>query len=584
MSPGGTREGSVRLGVEVGGLPSRLLPVAVAAVATLLVLGPVLGQGIALSYDLAWSPDPRWTPFTLGIGTPAPRAVPGDAAVVALGLVVGAPAAQVLVLGGLLLLAGTGAARLAAVALPASRVLAPSVAALAGIWNPFVHERLVVGQWTVLLGYAATPHLVLLARRARAETPAGRLLAAAVVGCGAGGANTLLLALLAVVPVVLLPRPAWRALAWTMPAALGVAAVWVVPALAAGVRSGAAGAAAFGPRPDTPLGTLVSLISGGGFWNPATHPPERMSTLVALGATAAALAGLGAAIAGLRRGGAVLLTAPAAVGALLVGVSALDPGGLWTTVVTSAPGGGLLRDSQKLVAPMVVLAAAGSGVLVGHLARRGAPGVATAVVLSCLPVLTLPGLAWGAGGRLRAVEVPSDVRSTATRLSALPPGRVGVLPWSQYRRYGWNGGRTSLTLVPRMVDQQVLVDDALPLSSGSVPGEDPAAARVTAAIQGGRSPLEALEAEGVRYLVVERAAGPGAEVAIPASSEVLVDGPDVLVMDLRPGAPDAPVRLDSPALVAWWLSLATAAAAVLLAGHAALAKARRAPGRRATRW
>ena len=56
------------------------------AVVAVVVLGPALGRGVVLAYDLAWSPDPRLTPFTLGTSTPAPRAVPSDAAGVVLGL------------------------------------------------------------------------------------------------------------------------------------------------------------------------------------------------------------------------------------------------------------------------------------------------------------------------------------------------------------------------------------------------------------------------------------------------------------------------------------------------------------------
>ncbi len=91
-----------------------LVPTVVAAVLAVLVLGPALGRGVVLAYDLAWSPDPRLTPFTLGTSTPAPRAVPSDAVGVALGWVIGAGPAQALVLWATLVLAGVGAARLAA--------------------------------------------------------------------------------------------------------------------------------------------------------------------------------------------------------------------------------------------------------------------------------------------------------------------------------------------------------------------------------------------------------------------------------------------------------------------------------------
>src|SRR5688572_15728090 len=152
-------------GTEVG--PRQVVPAATSGVVALLVLGPALGRGVVLAYDLAWSPDPRLTPFALGTSTPAPRAVPSDAAAVVLGWVLGAGPAQALVLWGTLVLAGIGAARLAGLLAPDVGLLGRSAAALAAVWNPFVLERLVVGQWTVLLGYAAVPHLLVVAVRVR---------------------------------------------------------------------------------------------------------------------------------------------------------------------------------------------------------------------------------------------------------------------------------------------------------------------------------------------------------------------------------------------------------------------------------
>ena len=59
---------------------------------------------------------------------------------------------------------------------------------------------------------------------------------------------------------------------------------------------------------------------------------------------------------------------PALLGLGLAWLSALDPFGLWSAVVLHLPGGGVLRDAQKLLAPWVVLVAAGAGVLVRDVA------------------------------------------------------------------------------------------------------------------------------------------------------------------------------------------------------------------------
>jgi len=349
---------------------------------------------------------------------------------VALGHVLGAGLAQATVLLGILTLAGWGTGRLAGRLAPESRT-ATLVAVLAGVWNPFVLERLVVGQWTILLGYALVPHLLLLAHRARSDRSAHPLLAGVVALGGLGGANTLALAGLAVVPVLLLPSPRWRAVTWTVAAALGSAAVWAWPAVTAGVRSSDVGTAAFAPRADTPFGAVVSLLSGGGSWNVASHPAERAAWPLALLATVLALGALAAALVAARRAGLLPLVAPAALGLALTLGAVADPLGLWSDVVVALPGGGVLRDAQKLVAPLVALTAAGTGVVAAAVLRRAAVGPAAAVLVAALPVVTLPGLAWGVQGRVTAVEVPADVRAAATALSRAPAGDVGLLPWSQ---------------------------------------------------------------------------------------------------------------------------------------------------------
>lgn len=561
--------------------PARWGPPVLAAVVSVLVLGPALGPGVVLAYDLAWSPDPRWTPFALGWGTPAPRAVPSDAVGVALGHVLGAGVAQAVVLLGVLVLAGWGAGRVAH-RLSGGSTTASAAAVVAGIWNPFVLERLVVGQWTVLLGYALTPHLMLLAHRARTGPAALPPLAALVALAGAGGANTVALALLAVVPVLLVPRPAWRPLGVAIAVGAGSAAVWALPALSAGVRSGAGGARAFAPRADTPLGPVLSLVSGGGFWNPASHPAERGSLLLAAVATGLAVAAWAVAARMLVRTGSWSLVAPPVLGTVVAVVAVVDPGGAWSWAVAAVPGAGVLRDAQKLVAPVVVLTAAGIGCAVAWLARRRAAGPALAVLVGLLPVLLLPSLAWGVQGRVVAVQVPADLRAAATTLSAAPEGAVGLLPWSQYRRYAWNGDRVSLTLAPRMVDAEVVYDDALPLRDGRVPGEDPTAEAVSREIASGGDPVQALGRVGVRYLLLERrvgSAGPGSEVDLPPGARVLVDGPHALVVDL--GAGGRPRGGADGALALGWTVTATTWLATLLAlGHAARGGL---PGRR-RRW
>jgi hypothetical protein len=568
----------------------------------LVILGPVLGNGVVLSYDLAWSPDARLTPFATGVDTPAPRAVPSDAVAWLLGLLVTPGVAQKLVLGAVLVLAGLGASGLVRALRPTVGRLAACAATVAAVWNPFVAERLVIGQWTVLLGYAVLPWAVRAALRVRAGQASLTALCGWAVLASLGGATSLVLVGPPVMVLLFLPQPVWRAvLAWLAVVA-GGAGAWAVPALWGGLASDPAGFRVFAARSDGPLGLVVSLAGGGGFWNPASYPAERRVAALALAAAVLVTAGVvavalqghrarrpevpgRAADAGQRgRSDVQVLTVVALLGLLLAVVSGTSTfHGAWG-LLADLPGGPLLRDAQKLVALWVVLGAVGVGLLVDALARRGSALVVPAVALSLVAPLLLPTLAWGARARLDAVSVPADLRRGADLLSQAPPGAVGLLPWGQYRRYDWNNNRVSLSLVPRMVAQTVLYDDSLPLSTGRIAGEDSRSARVTAAIAAGTDPWSAVVAEGVRYVVVEKGAGGGA--AAPANAgRVLLDSEHLLVVEVvsrRTNVPgdDSGAR-PSASTVGWGVTLATLGAWLVMAARRGLPRIRR---RRRTRW
>ena len=143
----------------------RWLPTAWAFLLAGLLLGPALGPGYVLTYDMVWVPDLALRDDLLGLGSALPRAVPSDAVVAVLDQVVPGMLLQKLVLVGSLVAAGAGGAALVAgLSLPV-RCLAASLM----VWNPFVVERLVLGHWPVLVGYAALPWLVLAARRHRTD-------------------------------------------------------------------------------------------------------------------------------------------------------------------------------------------------------------------------------------------------------------------------------------------------------------------------------------------------------------------------------------------------------------------------------
>jgi hypothetical protein len=259
------------------------------------------------------------------------------------------------------------------------------------------------------------------------------------------------------------------------------------------------------------------------------------------------------------------------VGAGVVGLVLAAAGALPGTtvvlrfVVVHVPGGGLLRDGQKFLAPTALVVALAAGYAVARLAASPRT-VPYAVLLGTLPVLALPTLAWGVGGRLAAADYPDDWRQLRTAVSQAPPGEVAALPWGTYRRLDWAGNRVVLDPLPRLLDRRVLADDALPLSAVTVRGEDPHAAAVTAGLAAGEDLPDLLRAQGVRYAVVHRTQPDSAatERAL-AGLPVRYRGRDLLLVELPGPAIRAPD--DQPWRAILGLGVAGLATAAVIVGR-----------------
>ncbi len=544
-----------------GRAPGRL-GAAVGLAAGLAVLAPVLGRGHVLSYDMVFVPDPPITAAVLGADGSVPRAVPTELVADLLALVVPAWVVQQAVLLVVFVLAGWGAARLVP-----SRAGA-AAAALAYVWTPYVAERLIIGHWPYLLGYALLPWVAgaaLAARRGGRLAPLLLWLGAAAL---AGGTSALLATGTAV--AVLAPGgvAAGRRVAAVLGFALVANAAWLVPALTrpGGLPADPAGVPAFAARADTPLGLAGSLLTLGGIWNPAAWPAGRDTALaaVALAAVAVALAlGLRPLLA--RTGPGPLVAAAAALVLAAAGaVPVLDD--LLTAVVTHVPGGGLLRDGQKLLAPAALLVALAAGYAVAGLAARRRT-VPYAVLLALLPVLALPALGWGVGGRLGPADYPPSWTALRSAVADAPPGEVASLPWTLYRRLDFAGDRVVLDPLPRLLDRRVLVNDDLALTARTVRGEDPRAALVGAGLADGRPLPELLRSAGVRYAVVLRDQPGAAEAeAALAGLPVRFRADDLLLVELPGEVAATPAARPGVAAVGLGLTalaLAGAAAGVI---------------------
>ena len=160
-----------------------------------------------------------------------------------------------------------------------------------------------------------------------------------------------------------------------------------------------------------------------------------------------------------------------------------------------------------------------------------------------MPVLILPGLAWGGAGRLRPVSYPADWAQARRVINADPrPGKALLLPWSAYRRYGWNHGEAVLDPWPRLLDRDVIWNDGVQVGAVQLPPEDPAAVALNGAIRSGRPLTSLLRSADVRYVIVDAGFGPG-----PAGQAVPVQAARLPDRHVRAG----PAGLPGPGVAAW---------------------------------
>jgi hypothetical protein len=517
-------------------------------------------------------------PFSAALpGLAPPRAVPSDLVVAAMSRILPADILQKLILLAIFVLACSGAAAL----LDREPLLARLAAGVFYAWNPYVAERLIIGHWALLLGYAALPWVLraVLAPDLVSRRGAARLVLALLPAIIGGFAALAITALLAI-PVTIFTRDPRRAALTLVALAIGSLA-WLIPSLLHQVYVDPASVAAFAARADTPFGSIGSLLMLGGAWNAQTVPtayggpwsaPWLAAVIVALAAylllarTPPRWPGLGlAALAGL-----VL----AALGVTILGRDLLR------TMIAAWPGFAVLRDAQQFIAPLALLESAGFGLAVAAAlnpapfrrkalnperpalahqaatasdrpvpplpadpagtasdrpvradpprspphrpARADLAGTLLGVLALLIPVLLLPGLAWGAAGRLRPAWYPATWLSAAQTLDASPArGSVLLLPWATYRTPLWNHGEVVLDPWTRLLSRPLIWNDGTQVGPVALTPDDLRARSLDAAIDG-TAPLTAtLRAAGVRF-VLDDADGRRSQVAARLPGSVII--------------------------------------------------------------
>jgi hypothetical protein len=510
------------------------LPAAVGLTLGLLALGPGLGRGFLLSYDMVFVPDPPFSGALLGVSGGPARAVPSDAVVAVAARVLPADLLQKLILLLIFVAACSGAAALLAAGWRTARgqpapLLARLVSGVFYAWNPFVAERLLIGHWALLLGYAGLPWVLREVTTGQVRVSAGRLVLM-MIPAAIGGFAALAVTGLAAAPAALARGSGaerGRRVATVIVALALLSLPWLVPSLLVPVRTDPHGVDLFAARADTPFGAAGSLVLLSGIWNSQTVPRGYGGTgaLFWLLAVACAVACYVLVARRLRGWTGLGLAGVAGLAIAAIGITG-PTRAMLRSMVAAWPGFAVLRDGQQFVAALSLLEAIGLGAGVGWLlcrvvAQRGpaelnAPArsprsepaaVALASLAMLAPVILLPGLAWGLAGRLQPAQYPRDWLTTSRAIdSSSQRGSVLVLPWAAYRRYPWNHGEALYDPWNKLLSREVISNDGLRVGTTTLAQENAASVRVNRIITGPGPLTGRLRAAGVRYVIVD--AGP----------------------------------------------------------------------------
>lgn len=521
-----------------------------AALLTLAIGFPWLRGGYVLSYDMVWVPKLDLDRAEVwGLGSGLPRAVPSDAVAALAGSVVPGALVQRLFLLGALFLLALGVARLLR-----QRPLAAQLAgATFAVWNPYVAERLVLGQWPVLMAVAAFPWLIGALRSDRPHRWAVVTLSLAA---------TALSPVTGVMGLMLALAVGWRSGAVRLVLLAGlVNAPWIVSGIlhSAIARTDPTAVGLFELQGEGSFGRLGSALTLGGIWNTEVVPTSRTLVLAVL---------IGIVIAAVMIGGLItmwrddrgLLAGLATAGAagLLVALAGWLTPDLVARVVGDVPGGGMVRDGTRWLALLLPLEAVAFGVGVGALFERAKSTAwerPTLILALMVPIAALPDLAWGVGGRLEPATYPtvwSDARQVIDKTSV--PGDVLSLPFSAYRRPAWNHDRTVLDPAGRFFSRTTVTNDALEVSGTVITGEDPRAAHIGRILARGEDVPRRLARAGIGIVVIDTTAPGAQQAAAPfaAVREFRLADPGLRVVALKDARTIPVDASDRKVMIAAW--------------------------------
>jgi hypothetical protein len=537
--------------------------VLVYAVLAAVVAGPLLGSGLVLSIDLAQTPRSTLLGayWGLPVGTNAGTLgrLPFDALMRLAGELGLVPAAQKLLLLSIVFLAGSGMHRLAG-----GRAAGRYYAGLLYAINPFVYERLLGGQWFLLLGYALIPWAFAAFLSVGAERPARAWLFAALAAV-TGFASAHMAALLGVLCLVTLVvrGGSWRDRLWpglALVLAAAASLLWLLPTPGLGELWSHVGHGelqlyrTFG---DPRWGPVLTVLGLGGFWN------DQAPAFTALGAwplfvlAMIVLAIRGASLATDRRLAVAVGVCGGLGAAVALGVSsgATSPATLWLMEHFSFLRS--FRETDKTVALLAFAYAFLGAPAVDELVatpRRRVLAVGAAALALAVPLLygiRELGADWGA---LRTAAFPASWSEADAVLRSQAPGaRTLFLPFHGYLNLSFAHARVTYNPAPSFFSTPILAARSVDQDPAHQDVRDPEQTEVASLLAhpGGRDVAPCLAALGIAdvliahesdwrsVLALEHAPGLRIERSWPDLTLLALQHPGALAMTAPTGATGA---------------------------------------------
>ena len=449
------------------------------------ILGPLLSGGYLLLLDLPEGPRPVW-PHVFPLpseGLVSASAALGGTLIALLAKVSPEMQNKLLILA-IVMVGGVGLAR-ACIKYLGTSVSAAMVAATFFVVNPFVYDRVLMGQLVLLLAYALLPFTLRSLIDLVNEGSRSSLLSSlawtsliALVDLHIGGMSLLLLFL-----TILMSPSTPRAKLMRCLAVVGVLIAlnlyWLIPASVANesARLGSGDLVAYAPRPRSPR-ILAHVLLLHGVWRTEFTSPLASNPVLFLGTflplLASACIGLYASLTMVRHSRLAKLLGLSALISIVLAMGTSFPATSWFTqlLFDHVPGYGIYREPQKWVALLAfcyaIFAAFGVDKLRGGVHAR-APRVASLVAMGLLlPIAATSTMWWGFDGQLQTSEFPDDW-ARANEITRSQSGRLLFLPWNLYQPLPFAGNRSVVSPAERFFDMPVLVsgDAALGVSDST---------------------------------------------------------------------------------------------------------------------